>query len=210
MNFDYSCYLVTDSTLCPRERLPETAEQAILGGVTMVQLREKDCSGRAFYETALRLREITRHYGVPLLVNDRLDMALAIDADGLHIGQSDIPAAVARRILGAEKLLGVSAGTAAQARQAVADGADYLGVGAIFPTDTKTDADAVGTDGLRTIRAAADVPIIAIGGLNEKTLPLLAGTGIDGVAVVSAIVGQADPRAAARRLHETLKGVLRS
>lgn len=210
MNFDYTLYLVTDSTLCPREELPAVVEQAVSGGVTMVQLREKDCSSRVFYETALRVQEVTRRHGVPLLINDRLDIALAVDADGLHIGQSDLPAAVARRILGAGKLLGVSAGTVEEARQAVADGADYLGVGAIFPTDTKEDADAVGIEGLKQIRAVVDVPIVGIGGLKENNLPLLKGAGMDGIAVVSAIVGQQDPRGAAQQLCRALEGVLRT
>ncbi len=194
--------------MCPREQLPGVVEQAIEGGVTMVQLREKDCSSRVFYETALCVQEVTRHYGVPLLINDRLDIALAVDAEGLHIGQSDLPASVARRILGKEKLLGVSAGTLEEARQAVADGADYLGVGAVFPTDTKEDADAVGVEGLKQICAAVDIPIVGIGGLKEHNLPVLEGTGIDGIAVVSAIVAQKDPRGAAQQLCRVLEGVL--
>lgn len=210
MNFDYTLYLVTDSALCPREELPSVVEQAIAGGVTMVQLREKDCSSRVFYETALRVQEVTRCYNVPLMINDRLDIALAVDADGLHIGQSDLPAAVARRILGDGKLLGVSAGTVEEARRAVADGADYLGVGAIFPTDTKEDADAVGIEGLKQIRAAVDVPIVGIGGLKENNLTLMKGAGMDGIAVVSAIVGQKDPRGAAQQLCRALEGVLRT
>ncbi len=208
MKCDVSLYLVTDSSLCPREQLPQVVEQALQGGVTMVQVREKDCSSRVFYETALRVQEVTRRYGVPLIINDRLDVALAVDADGLHIGQSDLPARVARRILGEGKLLGVSAGTLEEARQAVADGADYLGVGAVFPTGTKEDADAVGVDGLRRICADVNVPVVAIGGLKADNLSQLAGTGADGVAVVSAIVGQRDPRAAAQNLHRALEGVL--
>lgn len=210
MNNNYALYLVADSGLCPRDQLEKVTEQAILGGVTMVQLREKDGCGRAFYETALRLRELTRRYDVPLIINDRLDIALAVDADGLHIGQSDLPAAVARRLLGNGKLLGVSAQTVAQAEQAVADGADYLGIGAIFPTDTKKESEAMGVNELRRIRAAIDIPLVAIGGLNAQTLPLLQGTQIDGVAVVSAIVSAQDPKAAAQRLCGALEGVLRA
>ncbi len=208
MKCDVSLYLVTDSGLCPRGQLPQVVEQALQGGVTMVQVREKDCSSRVFYETALRVQEVARRYGVPLIINDRLDVALAVDADGLHIGQSDLPACVARRLLGEGKLLGVSAGTLEEARQAVADGADYLGVGAVFPTGTKEDADAVGVDGLRRICAEVNVPVVAIGGLKADNLSQLAGTGADGIAVVSAIVGQRNPRAAAQNLHRALEGVL--
>lgn len=203
----YQLYLVTDGELCPREKLPQVVEEAILGGVTMVQLREKTASTREFYQTALRVREITARHGVPLLINDRLDIALAVEADGLHIGQEDLPARAARRILGPEKILGLSAGNLEEALAAKAAGADYLGVGAVFPTATKKDAKPISREILGEIKAAAGIPVVGIGGINAGNLNKLRGSNIDGVAVVSAIMAASDPRAAARELRE-LAGAL--
>lgn len=199
---DYSLYLVTDPDLNSAADLPAAVEQAIQGGCTLIQLREKSADGGRFYQAALAVKQITDRYAVPLIINDRVDIALAVNAAGVHVGQSDIPAAAVRRIIGSDKLLGVSASTAAQAKQAAADGADYLGVGAVFTTGTKTDASPVTRTELANIRKAAPLPIVAIGGINRVTLPLLAGTGIDGVAVVSAIIAQPDITAAARELKQ--------
>ncbi len=138
--YNYALYLVTDSELCPRENLLAQVEGALKGGVTMVQLREKDLGSLAFYQTAVRMKALTDRYHVPLIINDRLDIALAVDAAGVHVGQSDLPASVVRRLVGPEKLVGVSASTVAEAVIAYNDGADYLGVGAVFPTSTKKDA----------------------------------------------------------------------
>ncbi len=166
-------YLCTDRELMSTETLEEAVEKAIKGGCTVVQLREKHCSSREFYQAAVNIREITRKYQVPLIINDRVDIALAIDADGVHVGQSDLPASVVRSIIGEDKIVGVSAAKVSEAEQAVKDGADYLGVGAMFPTDTKTDARPVTMEELRAIRSAADVPIVVIGGLIRKQCIIL-------------------------------------
>lgn len=200
-NTEYSLYLVTDTALCPREKLLDCVEAAIRGGVTMVQLREKEISTRAFYEEAEALKRLTSKYQIPLLINDRLDIALAVDAEGLHIGQSDLPADVARRLLGADKLLGLSAGSVEEAKAAVNDGADYLGVGAVFPTETKQDAKNVGKDMLRAVKEAVSVPVVGIGGIHAENLPDIYGCGADGIAVVSAIMGSSRPETAAQTLR---------
>lgn len=208
---DYQLYLVTDRNCLQQQTLEQAVEQAILGGVTLVQLREKAIASKAFYERALRIKAICHHYNVPLLINDRVDIALAIEADGVHIGQSDLPCGVVRQILGKDKIIGVSARTAQQAIQAQADGADYLGVGAMFATSTKQDAQTVTIASLTKIRQAVTLPIVAIGGINHTTLPALqqslqaADTSIDGVAVVSAILGQKDVKLASEQLKNMIK-----
>lgn len=208
---DYRLYLVTDRNCLQQQTLEKAVEQAILGGVTLVQLREKSIASKAFYERALRIKAICHRYNVPLLINDRVDIALAVEADGVHIGQSDLPCGVVRQILGKDKIIGVSARTAQQAIQAQADGADYLGVGAMFATSTKADAQTVTIASLTQIRQAVTLPIVAIGGINHTTLPALqqalqaADTSIDGVAVVSAILGQEDVKLASEQLKEMIK-----
>ena len=208
---DYRLYLVTDRNCLQQQTLEQAVEQAILGGVTLVQLREKAIASKAFYERALRIKAICHHYNVPLLINDRVDIALAVEADGVHIGQSDLPCSMIRQILGKDKIIGVSARTAQQAIQAQADGADYLGVGAMFATSTKQDAKTVSVETLNDIRQSVTLPIVAIGGINHTTLPALqqalqaADTSIDGVAVVSAILGQKDVKLASEQLKEIIK-----
>ena len=212
---DYRLYLVTDRNCLQQQTLEQAVEQAILGGVTLVQLREKAIASKEFYERALRIKAICHHYNVPLLINDRVDIALAVEADGVHIGQSDLPCRVVRQILGKDKIIGVSARTAKQAIQAQADGADYLGVGAMFATSTKQDAKTVSVETLNDIRQSVSIPIVAIGGINHTTLPALqqalqaAETSIehliDGVAVVSAILGQKDVKLASEKLKEMIK-----
>ena len=208
---DYRLYLVTDRNCLQQQTLEQAVEQAILGGVTLVQLREKAIASKAFYERALRIKAICHRYNVPLLINDRVDIALAVEADGVHIGQSDLPCGVVRQILGKDKIIGVSARTAQQAIQAQADGADYLGVGAMFATSTKQDAKTVSVETLNDIRQSVSIPIVAIGGINHTTLPALqqalqaADTSIDGVAVVSAILGQKDVKLASQQLKEMIK-----
>ena len=208
---DYRLYLVTDRNCLQQQTLEQAVEQAILGGVTLVQLREKAIASKEFYERALRIKAICHHYNVPLLINDRVDIALAVEADGVHIGQSDLPCGVVRQLLGKDKIIGVSARTAQQAIQAQADGADYLGVGAMFATSTKADAQTVTIASLTQIRQAVTLPIVAIGGINHTTLPALqqalqaADTSIDGVAVVSAILGQKDVKLASQQLKEVIK-----
>ena len=212
---DYRLYLVTDRNCLQQQTLEQAVEQAILGGVTLVQLREKAIASKEFYERALRIKAICHHYNVPLLINDRVDIALAVKADGVHIGQSDLPCGVVRQLLGKDKIIGVSARTAQQAIQAQADGADYLGVGAMFATSTKQDAKTVSVETLNDIRQSVSIPIVAIGGINHTTLPALqqalqaAETSIehliDGVAVVSAILGQKDVKLASEQLKEMIK-----
>lgn len=199
---DYTLYLCTDRDLMSTDTIEESVEQAVKGGCTVVQLREKHCSSKEFYELAVRVKEITDRYHVPLIINDRVDIALAVDAAGVHIGQSDLPASVVRNIIGKDKILGVSAARREEALKAVEDGADYLGVGAMFATNTKTDARPVTMEELKGIRAAVSIPIVVIGGINMNTLERFKGTGIDGLAVVSAIIAEKDIEAAARNMYQ--------
>jgi len=203
---DYSLYLVTDRELMAASSIEECVERAVRGGCTIVQLREKTASSREFYETALRVRKITADLGVPLIINDRADIALAVNADGVHVGQDDLPLDAARRIMGEDAIIGASVNNLTEALAAM--GADYLGVGAMFATSTKTDADLASMDELRRIRAAVKIPIVAIGGINKNTVPLFAGTGIDGIAVVSAVVSQKDPGGAARELKTLFRSTM--
>lgn len=201
MQVNYELYAITDRRLAGGRSSAEVMEKAILGGVTLVQLREKEAGGRKMVEEAQALLKVTRRYGIPLIINDRLDVALAVGAEGVHLGQEDIPCRLARQILGPEKIIGVSASTVEEAVQAERDGADYLGVGAVFPTGTKADAgEAIGLDALAAIKARVKIPVVAIGGINAANAAQVAATGVDGLAVVSAIVAAADPEEAARRL----------
>lgn len=204
-NLDYTLYLCTDRELMSTDTLEKAVEEAILGGVTMVQLREKDCSSKEFYETALRIKKITDAYEVPLLINDRVDIALAVDADGVHIGQSDLPVKIARKILGKDKIIGVSARNVAQALEAEQNGADYLGVGAMYATGTKKDAKVTSREELLKIRQAVKIPIVVIGGINQKTLSNFKGIGINGLAVVSAVIAAEDIKAAAAEMVRKFK-----
>jgi len=197
---DYTLYLVTDREIMFAATIEECVEHAILGGCPVVQLREKTASSKEFYEMALRVRKITSCLNVPLLINDRADIALAIDADGVHIGQDDLSYEAVRRIIGHDKIVGVSVSNLTEALAAVDFGADYLGVGAMFATGTKTDANLTSFDELKSIRSKVDIPIVVIGGINKETVPLFKETGINGIAVVSAIVSQSDETAAAREL----------
>jgi len=205
---DYSLYLVTDRDLMYAASIEECVEQAVSGGCTVVQLREKTASSREFYELAMRVLKITKSYGVPLIINDRVDIALAVNADGVHIGQKDLPYKEVRRIMGKKKIIGISASNLTEAIAAAATDVDYLGVGAMFETDTKKDADSTSMDELRKIREKIKIPIVAIGGINKNNLPLFAGTGIDGIAVVSAVVAQNDPCGAARELKALFKSTM--
>ena len=202
---DYTLYLCTDRDLMSTDTIEEAVEQAVKGGCTVVQLREKDCSSLEFYETALRVKKITDEDKIPLIINDRVDIALAVNADGVHVGQDDLPAASVRRILGGDKVIGVSAGSVREAVKAREDGADYLGVGAMHATSTKTDADVTTVEELKKIREMVDLPIVAIGGMNKQTLPELKGTGVDGIAVVSAVIAADDIERAASELSEAVR-----
>ena len=204
---NYSIYLVTDSKLMSTETLPQAVEQAIKGGCTLIQLREKELSSLNFYDTALKVKAVTSEYNIPLIINDRVDIALAVDAEGVHIGQSDLPAKTVRSLLGNDKIMGVSVSSLAEAEQAKEDGADYLGVGAMFATGTKTDAELVSIDTLKDIRQKIALPIVVIGGINKNTIPMFAGVGIDGIAVVSAIISERDITAAAHSLKDLFEDI---
>lgn len=206
MNFDYTLYLVTDRQLMSCDSLTEAVEQAILGGCTMIQLREKELSSLEFYNLAVAVKQVTDKYHIPLIINDRIDIAMAVQATGVHIGQHDLPAAAVRKVIGENMLLGVSASSIAEAIQAQQDGADYLGVGAMFPTGTKTDADSVSMEELQKIRAAVSLPIVVIGGINKGNAGRFKPMGIDGLAVVSAIIAQSDIKAAAAELKDLFCG----
>ena len=197
---DYSLYLCTDRRLMTSPTIEASVESALRGGTTVIQLREKDCSSREFYELGLRVKKITERYNAPLIINDRVDIALAVGAAGVHVGQGDLPCKVVREIVGPDMIVGVSAATLEEAVRAEQDGADYLGVGAMYATATKTDTRPVSMEELLKIRAAVKIPIVVIGGINKQTLGNFKGTGVNGLAVVSAIVAQLDPEAAAREL----------
>ncbi|MBU3210652.1 thiamine phosphate synthase [Clostridium algidicarnis] len=204
-NIDYKLYLVTDRDLLKNTDLYTAVEEAIKGGVTLVQLREKDITTLDFYNTALNIKKVTDKYNIPLIINDRMDIALAVNASGVHIGQKDIPCTIARKILGNDKILGVSATTLSQAIKAEKEGADYIGVGAIFNTSTKQDAKPVSIDTLKEIKETLSIPVVAIGGITSKNIHLLDSSNIDGIAVVSDILGKEDIKVAAESLNSLIK-----
>ena len=206
MKPDYSLYLVTDRMLMRTKTLGEAVEQAVIGGCTMVQLREKEILSLDFYVLASEMKKITDRYGIPLIINDRIDIAMAVGAAGVHIGQKDIPADIARKVIGKEMLLGVSAVSAAEAVNAAKAGADYLGVGAMFPTGTKPDAGFVSMEELERIRKAVDIPIVVIGGISKENAMLFQPMGIDGLAVVSAVIAQPDIKKSAADLKSLFFG----
>lgn len=198
---DYSVYLVTDRAMAGARLLEAVVRAAVTGGVSIVQIREKTLGGRAFFEAALSLRRLLDELGRPLIVNDRLDIALACGAAGVHLGQEDLPCAEARRLAGPDVLIGVSVSTPGEAVQAERDGADYLGVSPVFDTPTKTDAPpAVGLEGLRRIREVTSLPLVAIGGIHPFNAAEVIRAGADGIAVVSAIMAAPDPCLAATTL----------
>ena len=197
---DYTLYLCTNRELMTTDTIEESVELAIKGGVTVVQLREKDCTSREFYELAKGVKAITDAYEIPLIINDRLDIALAVGADGVHLGQTDLPVAVARDILGADKIIGVTANTLEKAKEAWKAGADYLGVGDVFGTTTKANTKHVSLENLKKIKESVEIPVVGIGGVNVENIALLRDTGIDGAAVISAVIGQKDITAAAEKL----------
>jgi thiamine-phosphate pyrophosphorylase len=198
-------YLCTDRALSLGRPIGEAISAAAAGGVTMVQLREKDASSREFYEIALELRALTRRLGIPLVINDRLDIALAVGAEGIHLGQSDLPLKKARQLAGRDIFIGISAGTAEEALAAERDGADYLGAGPVYPTGSKADAgESIGVKGLADICAAVRIPVVGIGGLKAEKAGELLGAGAAGAAVISAILSRPDIEAAARTLREAL------
>lgn len=198
-DIDLSLYLVTDNS-DDVEKFLKTIEEAIKGGTTVVQIREKTADTLDFYNLALKVKEITSKYGVPLIINDRVDVALAIDADGVHVGQSDMPCEVTRKLIGPDKILGVSAATVDEARKAERDGADYIGTGAVFPTATKDDAPSVTKKELEDVVNSINIPVVAIGGINLENAHELKDTGIAGLSVVSAIMSSDNPKKASQEL----------
>ena len=207
---DTTLYLVTDSSYHTEETFLRTVEEALKGGVTLVQLREKERSARDYLRLARRVKEVTDRYKVPLLIDDRVDVAAAADAAGVHVGQSDIPAAEARKILGPDKIVGATAKTVEQAVEAYQQGADYLGVGAIYPTTTKVKTVLTKVSTLEEICRAVPIPVNAIGGLNAGNMDILAGTHIAGICVVSAIMKAETPGKAAAELKEKIMQLLKT
>ena len=202
---DLTLYLVTDSTYHTTASLLETVEEACKGGVTLVQLREKETGGREYLEKALLVKQITDRYGIPLIIDDRVDVAIACDAAGVHVGASDLPVDVASNLLGPDKIVGATAKTVDAAIKAWEEGADYLGVGAIYPTTTKVVTILTKPETLKAICEAVPIPVVAIGGLNAGNMDILEGCRMDGVAVVSAIMKAEDPKKAAEELKETIQ-----
>ena len=199
---DVTLYLVTDSTGLEESQFLQKVESACRGGLTLLQLREKERSGREYLELAQKTKAITDAYGIPLLIDDRVDIALAADAAGVHLGQSDLPLWAARKLLGPHKILGATAKAVEQALKAQEEGADYLGVGAIFPTTTKVVTVLTKVETLAEICKTVSIPVVAIGGLNAQRLSVLEQVPVAGVSVVSAIMKAPDPEQAAKELKE--------
>ena len=199
---DLTVYLVTDSTGIDESIFLEKIELACQGGVTLLQIREKEKTSREFYHLAQKVKLISDRYGIPLLINDRADIAAAVDAAGVHVGQSDLPVACARAILGSDKIVGATAKTVEQAQQAAKEGANYLGVGAIYPTTTKVKTVLTSVRTLDAICRSVSIPVVAIGGLNADNCDILKGIPIAGISVVSAIMKAADPQSATAELKE--------
>lgn len=205
---DMLLYAVTDRAWLNGATLESQVEQALKGGATFVQLREKELDEETFLEEAKKIKKLCGKYHVPFVINDNVDIALAVDADGVHVGQSDMEAGKVREKLGPDKIIGVSCKTVEQALLAKKHGADYLGVGAMYPTGTKKDATAVTPAALSEICHAVDIPVVAIGGISKERLEPLRGTGVYGVAVVSAIFAAEDIEKAAKELKEAVKEIL--
>lgn len=203
-NLDLSLYLVTNNSE-DEEKFLNIIEESLKGGVSVVQLREKKAETLDFYNLALKVKEITQKYNVPIIINDRIDIALAIDADGVHVGQSDMPAKTARSMIGEDKILGVSAANINEAKKAQRDSADYIGVGAVYPTNTKDDATSVPKKELKEIVKSVDIPVVAIGGITQENAHELNDCEIDGLSVVSAIMEAENPKIASENLLKEFK-----
>jgi thiamine-phosphate pyrophosphorylase len=203
---DWSLYVITDPRLSRGKSHLEVMRAAIEGGATAIQLRDKEASTRELIEVGQALRELTRERGVAFIVNDRVDVALAVDADGVHVGQDDMPAMLARKLVGPDKIVGVSASTVEEALQAEADGADYVSASPVFSTPTKTDTPPpTGLEGLRAFVETLRVPVVAIGGINEGNVEEVIKAGAAGVAVISAVVAAPDIAEAAKRLRARIE-----
>lgn len=206
MNIDYSLYLVTDHGLSRGRTNLQVIKKAVEGGVKVVQLREKEATTRHFLNEARAAREFCGHHNVTFIINDRIDIAMAVDADGVHVGQDDMPIEYARKILGYDKIIGISAFDEKEAREAEKAGANYIGVSPIYTTPTKPELDkGVGLDGLRRIRQAVEIPLVAIGGLGPSNAYDVMMAGADGIAVVSAIVSADDPAESARAIKTEIE-----
>lgn len=204
---EWSVYVITDRRAAGERSIVHVVHAAIRGGATAVQLREKESSTRQMIQLGHELHELTREAGIPLIVNDRVDVALALNAEGVHVGQDDLPAPMARRLIGTERILGVSAGTVKEALEAERDGADYLGVGDVYGTPSKPDTGVpIGVEGLAAVAKAVAIPTVAIGGITTDNAEAVIEAGAAGVAVISAVIGANDPEAAARQLRETVDG----
>ena len=206
---EWRTYLVTAANRSSGRTTPEVVAAALEGGIDIVQLRDKAATDRERYETGIRLRELTAEAGVPLVVNDRIDLAAAVDADGVHLGQSDLPVAVAREQLGESAVVGVSASTVEQAEAAEAAGADYLGVGSVYGTDSKDvsgDRNGIGTERIAAVADAVSIPVIGIGGIDAENAAPVVEAGATGVAALSAITAAEDPEAATAALRGAVTG----
>ena len=206
--FDPRLYFITDSTLYEKDEFLRRVTAALEGGVTLVQLREKERTTREYLELAKAVHELTLKYNVPLIIDDRLDIAMAADTEGVHLGQSDLPINIARKIFGPDKIIGATAKTVEQAMEAYEQGADYLGVGAIYPTTTKVKTILTSTEMLDKICHAVPIPVNAIGGLNKDNIDVLKGIPIAGVCIVSAVMKADDPKKAAEELSEAIASKL--
>ena len=202
---DTRLYFITDSTNYAEEEFLFRVEESLKGGVTLLQLREKERSAREYIRIAEKVHNITKKYNVPLIIDDRVDVALAVDAEGVHLGQSDMPVRVARKLMGEDKIVGATAKTVPQANEAYKQGADYLGVGAIYPTTTKVKTVLTSTETLNDICKAVPIPVNAIGGLNKNNIDILKGIPIAGICVVSAIMKADSPQKSAVELIEIAK-----
>lgn len=199
---DYSIYLVTDTVYFKDDSIYNKLEAALSAGVTLLQYRDKSAETRILYERALKVKALCDKYRVPLIINDRADIAFAVQAAGVHLGQGDLPPLIARRMLGSDAVIGVSAHNAAEAREAEAAGADYLGCGAVYPTGTKKDTSVIGTEGLKAIRAATALPFVGIGGITPANYLDVLTAGANGAAIVSAILSADDIAAAVKKFKQ--------
>jgi len=202
MAIDYSLYLITDRSFLNGRSIASCVSEAIEGGVTLIQVREKNISTREFFKVAKEVKEVTNKYNIPLIINDRIDIALAIDADGVHLGQSDMPIEMARKILGKDKIIGISAGSLSEALEAEQNGADYLGIGTVFFTGTKNDIEEpIGIEGLKEIVNNIKIPSVAIGGINKNNCAEVMSAGVNGISLISAILSNDNIQASSRNLR---------
>ncbi len=205
---DFTLYAVTDRHWLNGSTLTKQVENALKGGATFIQLREKNLDDESFFKEAVEIKDLCKRYNVPFVINDNVDIALKIDADGVHVGQDDMEASKLRKLLGPDKIIGVSAHTVTEALKAKEAGADYLGVGAVFPTGSKDDVSVLPHETLRDICNAVDIPVIAIGGITKDNVIELKGSSIDGIAVISAIFAQDDITAATQELKDKVLEIL--